>query len=93
MGSHVAVDLGKQAIVTALTVAAPMLVVGIVIGLVIGLMQSLTQVQDQTISAVPKIAMMIIALGICLPWLVEHMMDYTNDVFVNAPDVVRGIDR
>ena len=93
MDSQVAVDLGHKAILTALTVASPMLLVGIVIGLLIGLLQALTQIQDQTIASVPKIATMILALGICLPWLIEHMMQFTQEVLESVPDVVSGRSR
>ena len=90
MESQVAVDLGQEAIMTALTVGAPMLVVGVAIGLLIGLIQALTQIQDQTISSVPKIVTMVLVLGMCLPWLVERMVDYTRELIINIPTVVMG---
>ena len=85
-----AIDLGREAIKTALLIGAPVLVVGVVVGLVIGLLQALTQIQDQTISFVPKIIAMIAALGICLPWLIQMMVDYSQDLFVNIPQLVMG---
>ncbi len=90
MDSSIAVDLGQQAIITALTVGSPMLLVGVVVGLVIGLLQALTQVQDQTLSSVPKIVTMILALGICLPWLIERMVEYSQSLIINIPQIVSG---
>ena len=64
-----AIDLGRDAIMIALLIGAPVLTVGMLVGLTIGLLQALTQVQDQTIAFVPKIIAMVLALGFFLPWL------------------------
>jgi len=90
MQSSDAVELGRQAILIALMIGAPMLLVGMTVGLVIGLMQAVTQVQDQTVSFVPKIAAMILALGFCLPWLIAAMLDYSRDLITNIPTVISG---
>ena len=85
-----AIDLGREAIITALMIGSPVLLVGVVIGLLIGLVQAVTQIQDQTLSFVPKIIAMIGALAICLPWLLERMMEYSQDLITNIPSVVLG---
>ena len=64
MNPQDAIDLGREAIITSLLVGAPVLLVGVVVGLVIGLFQAVTQVQDQTISFVPKIVAMIGAMAL-----------------------------
>ena len=90
MEAQNAVDLGREAMFTALMIGAPVLIVGMVIGLIIGLLQALTQVQDQTVSFVPKIVGMVAALGFCLPWLIQMMTDYSHDLIVNIPRVISG---
>ena len=54
-------------------------------GLLIGLIQALTQIQDQTISFVPKIVTMVLVLVMCLPWLIQRMMTYSEDLITNIP--------
>ncbi len=85
-----AIDLGRDALITALLIGAPILIVGVVVGLLIGLIQALTQIQDQTISFVPKIIAMVAALGFCLPWLIQRMMEYSEDVISNIPSIILG---
>ena len=90
MESQDAIDLGRQAIIVALMIGAPVLIVGMVVGLAIGLLQALTQIQDQTISFVPKIVAMVVALGVCLPWLIQMMAEYSEDLIANIPRVISG---
>ena len=71
-------------------VGAPILVVGMVMGLLIGLLQALTQIQDQTISFVPKVVAMLAAVAFCLPWILQRMMEYSEDLIMNIPNVVMG---
>jgi len=53
-------------------------------GLAIGLIQALTQIQDQTVSFVPKLLAMAAVLVFCLPWLTTRMLEFTRSVFENA---------
>jgi len=82
--SSSAVDLVRETLVVAVIIATPMLVVGMGAGLVIGLIQALTQIQDQTVSFVPKLLAMAGVLVVCLPWLVSRMLEFTQSVFENA---------
>lgn len=74
----------------ALLVSAPVLLVGIGVGLLIGLLQALTQIQDQTLSFVPKILAMLTAFAIGLPWLIQRMVEYSGTLISNIPRVVLG---
>ena len=85
MESHVAIDLGRNAIFTALLIGSPVLLVGTIVGLLIGLAQALTQVQDQTVAFVPKIVAMVVALSFALPWLIQMMMEYASGLFAEFP--------
>ncbi len=79
-----AVDLIREALICAVVLATPMLLIGMVAGLVIGLIQALTQIQDQTVSFVPKILAMAAVLIVCMPWLMTRMVEFTRSVFENA---------
>lgn len=83
-------DLGREAIVTALLVGAPVLLAGMAVGLLVGLLQALTQIQDQTVSFVPKLAAMVAVLGLCLPWLIQRMVEYSENLFANIPRMLMG---
>jgi flagellar biosynthetic protein FliQ len=90
MDAQGAVDLGREALSTAMIVGAPVLLVGVLIGLVIGLLQALTQIQDQTVSFVPKLIMMGLVLVLCLPWIIERMVVYSAELFTNIPQTLVG---
>lgn len=80
-----AIDLVRDAILMSLIVGAPLLAIGMLVGLAIGLIQALTQIQDQTVSTVPKLVAMTIAIIICLPWLADRMIDYSKDLYRELP--------
>lgn len=85
MTPNEAIDLVRDAILMSLIVAAPLLLIGMVVGLGIGLIQALTQIQDQTVSTVPKLVAMTIAIIICLPWLTDRMMEYSRNLYREIP--------
>jgi flagellar biosynthesis protein FliQ len=85
MTPNQAIDLVRDAILMSLIVGAPLLVIGMLVGLAIGLIQALTQIQDQTVSTVPKLVAMTIAIVICLPWLTDRMLDYTKNLLREIP--------
>ena len=80
-----AIDLGREALVVATLVAAPVLIAGMLVGLIIGLMQALTQIQEQTVAFVPKLIAMIVVLSLTLPWLINQMVEYSQDLISNIP--------
>lgn len=84
METGAAVDLVREALIGSLIIGAPVLLVGMLAGLVVGLLQALTQVQDQTVSFVPKIVAMGLVLIVCMPWLIDRMVEMTRLAFENA---------
>ncbi|MGV3484154.1 MAG: flagellar biosynthesis protein FliQ [Planctomycetaceae bacterium] len=84
MDSSTAIDLCRDALMAAMIIGAPMLLVGMAAGLLIGLVQALTQIQDQTVSFVPKLVAMAAVMIVCMPWLLTKMMEFTRQVFENA---------
>lgn len=83
-----AVELVRAAVLNAMIIGAPLLVMGMLVGLVISLLQAVTQIQDQTLNAVPKIIAMVLALVVCLPWIADRMIDYTSTTYKQIPLVV-----
>jgi flagellar biosynthesis protein FliQ len=81
MNTTDAVDLGRQVLWVSLLVSSPILIIGMVVGLVISILQAVTQVQEQTLSFVPKIIAMAIALGLFLPWILRHLMEFSQQMF------------
>lgn len=78
MNPQDAIDLSREAIKTCMMVGGPILAISLTLGLLIGVFQAMTQVQDQTVSFVPKILLLIVAIGACLPWLSEQMIDFAK---------------
>lgn len=76
-----ALDLGRQALLTALVISGPILVAGMIVGLIVSLLQTVTQLHDQTLSIVPKIVAMFAAGLYFVPWLVHHLLEYTRAMF------------
>jgi len=85
MNPQDAVDLGREALMVATLIAAPVLVAGLVVGLVVGLIQALTQVQEQTVAFVPKLVVMVLALAISLPWVLTRLVEYSQELIANIP--------
>jgi len=84
------IEVAQDAVAMALLIAAPILIVGLVVALLVGLFQALTQIQDPTLAVVPKILAMLVTIGICLPWLLERLVEYSRQVITNIPGTPGG---
>lgn len=80
-----ALDLGREALLMVLIVSAPIMGIGLIVGLVISLFQSMTQLQEQTLSFVPKIVAMVGVSLILVPWLAERLLAYTRELLGESP--------
>jgi flagellar biosynthetic protein FliQ len=76
------IDLVRTALMVTLKVSGPILAAGVVIGLIISILQSVTSIQDQTLTFVPKIVVMVLVAAILLGWIVERMVAYAQDLFL-----------
>lgn len=88
MHAGAATELVQTAIFTAIVIASPLLLIGVAVGFIVSLLQALTQVQDQTLNAVPKIVAMVFALLICLPWIADRLVTYTQETYRQIPMLV-----
>ena len=75
------VEIGQYAMKTVVLVAGPMLLAGMVVGLVISIFQAATQINEMTMTFVPKILAVFLVLIISLPWIIQQMTSFTLDIF------------
>ena len=81
MNPQDAIDFSREAIKTCMLVGGPILAASLLIGFLVGVIQAMTQIQDQTVSFVPKILLLLLMIGLCLPWLTERMVDFSTESF------------
>ncbi|MEO5346094.1 MAG: flagellar biosynthesis protein FliQ [Magnetococcus sp. YQC-9] len=81
-------ELVNDALKIALLISAPMLLTALVVGIVISLFQSVTQIQEMTLTFIPKILATFLALSLTLPWMMETLMDYFAKLFDTIPRMV-----
>jgi flagellar biosynthesis protein FliQ len=90
MNQDTVVNLATQAMSLAFKVAGPLLLVGLVLGLVVSVFQAVTQIQEQSLSFIPKIigvAVVIVVLG---PWMLNQLLTYTEQLYRGIPQLVGG---
>jgi len=75
------VDLGQNAVRTVLMISAPMLISGLLIGLLVSIFQAATQINEQTMTFIPKIVAVLVSLIVAAPWIIQVMISFTNNVF------------
>lgn len=77
-----AVDVARDALMQSLIIAVPILGAGLLIGLIISLFQAVTQIQEQTLTFVPKIIVMILVAVVLLGWIAARMTEFATEMFV-----------
>lgn len=88
MNSELAVELARTAIYLTLVLGLPVMVASIAVGLVVSILQAVTQIQEQTLSFVPKIVVMLLVSLLTLPWAIQRMVDYSTDLIRNIPNAL-----
>ncbi len=84
-----AISIGQDAVYISLLLSAPPLIVGLVVGLAIAIFQATTQIQEMTITFVPKIVAVMLSLLFFASWMLLKITDYTHDRLVRLPDLIR----
>lgn len=82
------VQIGRQALEVMLVVAAPLLGVALVVGLAVSVLQAITQINENTLSFLPKLLALAATLGIAGPWLLSMLTDFIRDVFLSIPGAI-----
>ncbi len=85
MTSEFVIEIVQRAIEVAILLSAPILVASLAIGLVISLFQAVTQINEATLTFLPKILIAGLALAFFLPWMLSLIIGFTNDILINLP--------
>ena len=88
MNQDTAVNLAMQAMQLALKLGGPILVVGLVIGLAISVFQAVTQIQEQTLSFIPKLVGLAVVVLVGGPWMLGQLIIYTQELWTSIPSMV-----
>ena len=83
------VELAQKAIKVTLLVSLPLLGIGLVVGVLVSLLQSATQIQEMTLTFVPKILSIFIGLLLLLPWIMHQLTGFTLEIINNLPNYTR----
>jgi flagellar biosynthetic protein FliQ len=89
MSPDLVVNIAKDAVEITLYLSLPILGIGLIVGLLVSLFQAVTQIQEVTLTFVPKIIATFISLLFLLPWMMNKMMSYTEQLIVNIPQYIR----
>jgi flagellar biosynthetic protein FliQ len=82
-------QLAQNAILVALKISAPILGLSLAVGLMVSIFQAATQIQESTLTFVPKIIAMVVALLVFGPWMLRVMTDYASGLLISLPNYVR----
>ena len=90
MNQDVVVNLAMEAMQLALKIGGPLMIVALVVGLLVSVFQAVTQIQEQTLSFIPKIVAMAVVIVVVGPWMLGQMMVYTEELWSSIPSMVGG---
>ena len=88
MSHALIVDLARNAIMLALLIAGPMLLVALLVGLTVSILQAVTQIQEQTLAFVPKLIGVSAVFLLALPWVLQLLVKYTTELFRSLPSLI-----
>jgi flagellar biosynthesis protein FliQ len=88
MGADTVLELSTQALELSLRVALPLLLVGLVVGVAVSVFQAVTQIQEQTLSFIPKILAIAGVLIVGGPWMLNQLLSYTTDLWASIPQLI-----
>jgi flagellar biosynthetic protein FliQ len=89
MSPELVMAIGRDGLETMLLLAAPLLMVALGVGLLIGIFQAATQINEMTLSFIPKLLGMAVALMVSGPWMLKLIVDYTQSLIINIPTLIR----
>jgi flagellar biosynthetic protein FliQ len=90
MDQDTVMNLSTQALNVAMKVGGPLLLVGLAVGLVVSVFQAITQIQEQSLSFIPKIIATVLVLVVAGPWMLSQLLSYTENLFRAIPNLVGG---
>ena len=90
MQAEIVVTLGREAVQTTLLLSLPLLLLTLVVGFVISLFQAATQINEATLSFIPKLTLLLIALVVLGPWMITILTTYTRELYLSIPAVIQS---
>ena len=88
MGPETVLDIGRQALWLAVVLAGPMLGAALAVGLFIGVIQAATQIQEMTLSFIPKLLALVVVLFVVGPWMLRIIVTFSERLFTDIPGLV-----
>lgn len=88
MNEDVVLQIGREALFVVVSLAAPLLLSALAVGLLVGVFQAATQIQEQTLSFIPKLIALVLALIIMGPWLLQTWVGFTQSLFLRIPSLI-----
>lgn len=88
MNADTVIDLSQQALYVIVMLAAPMLISALAIGLLIGMFQAATSINEMTLSFIPKLLVLVIAIMVAGPWMLGLILNYTRNLFLSIPGLI-----
>ena len=88
MTPEVVMDLAHKTLMVTSMIAAPMLLIALIAGLAIGMLQAATQINEATLSFIPKLLVLVLALFITGPWILRVLIDFTRNLYAGIPAMI-----
>jgi flagellar biosynthetic protein FliQ len=88
MTPEAVMELAHHMLIVTAMISAPMLLIALIVGLVIGMLQAATQINEATLSFIPKLLMMTLTLFAAGPWMLRMLVDFTRDLFNSIPGAI-----
>ena len=89
MTEEIVLNLGRDAIWTTVALAAPLLLASLVVGLIVSIFQAITQINEATLTFIPKMLAIVAVLVVLAPWMTQMITSYTTELFTSLPNYVR----
>jgi len=89
MNEEIVLSLGRDAIWTTIALAGPLLIASLVVGLVVSIFQAVTQINEATLTFIPKMLAIVVVLVVLAPWMTQMITSYTTELFTSLPNYVR----
>jgi flagellar biosynthesis protein FliQ len=81
-------DLAHKTLMVTSLISAPLLLIALITGLVIGMLQAATQINESTLSFIPKLLMLVLTLFVAGPWILRVLIDFTHELYASIPAMV-----
>jgi flagellar biosynthetic protein FliQ len=88
MTPETVMELAHRMLIVTAMIAAPMLLIALIVGLVIGMLQAATQINEATLSFIPKLLLLTLTLFAAGPWMLRVLTDFTHDLYSSIPSVI-----